>query len=101
MLTDLPRISGECKGARMTVQLSPPRVPIAPPPARPIRKRRSRLKRALTSWQLYVLLTPAVVYVLIFKYWPMYGAQIAFRDYNPSDGFAGSPWVGLEHLSLI
>ncbi|WP_394276084.1 ABC transporter permease [Luteococcus sp.] len=34
----------------------------------------------------------------IFKYWPMYGAQIAFRNYNPIDGFTGSPWVGLKHF---
>ena len=100
MLTDLPRISSECKGALMTVQLSPLQVLVTPPPvAQPKRKRRSPLKRALASWQLYVLLTPAVVYVLIFKYWPMYGAQIAFRDYNPADGFSGSPWVGLEHFA--
>lgn len=39
-----------------------------------------------------------MLYILVFKYWPMYGAQIAFRNYNPSDGFAGSPWVGLEHF---
>jgi putative aldouronate transport system permease protein len=39
-----------------------------------------------------------VLYVALFKYWPMYGAQIAFRNYNPADGFAGSPWVGLDHF---
>lgn len=39
-----------------------------------------------------------MVSVIVFKYWPMYGAQIAFRNYNPADGFAGSPWVGLEHF---
>lgn len=75
----------------MTAQVSPPRTPL------PIR-RRSRWRRARASWQLYVLLLPAVAYVLVFKYWPMYGAQIAFRDYNPVDGFSGSPWVGLEHF---
>lgn len=52
----------------------------------------------MRSWQLYVLLLPALASVLVFKYWPMYGAQIAFRNYNPADGFAGSPWVGLEHF---
>jgi putative aldouronate transport system permease protein len=56
-------------------------------------------RRAQRSWQLYVLLAPAVAYVLVFKYWPMFGAQIAFRDYNPVDGFIGSPWVGLEHFT--
>lgn len=57
-----------------------------------------RLKRVLRAWQLYVLLTPALVYVAIFKYWPMYGVQIAFRNYNPIDGFSGSPWVGLDNF---
>lgn len=57
-----------------------------------------RLRLMARSWQLYVLLLPAVLYIIIFKYWPMYGAQIAFRNYNPSEGFAGSPWVGLEHF---
>jgi putative aldouronate transport system permease protein len=67
--------------------------------AAPVPRRRvSRLRHAARSWQLYVLLAPAVVYVLLFKYWPMYGAQIAFRDYNPTLGFSGSPWVGLEHF---
>lgn len=62
------------------------------------RRRVSRLRRAARSWQLYVLLTPAILYVALFKYWPMYGAQIAFRNYNPAEGFAGSPWVGLAHF---
>jgi putative aldouronate transport system permease protein len=56
-------------------------------------------RKAARSWQLYVLLAPALAYVVVFKYWPMYGAQIAFRDYNPVDGFTGSPWVGLEHFT--
>lgn len=75
----------------MTTETSPPRTS---PPVR----RTSRWRRIRASWQLYVLLLPAVAYVLVFKYWPMYGAQIAFRDYNPVDGFSGSPWVGLEHF---
>jgi putative aldouronate transport system permease protein len=62
------------------------------------RRRLSPWRRVARSWQLYVLLAPAVAYVLVFKYWPMYGAQIAFRNYNPVDGFAGSPWVGLAHF---
>ncbi|MGO1947839.1 MAG: sugar ABC transporter permease, partial [Brachybacterium alimentarium] len=52
----------------------------------------------LHAWQLYVLLAPALVYLIVFKYWPMYGAQIAFRDYNPVDGFFWSRWVGLDHF---
>lgn len=72
--------------------------PTSPHRTSPPVRRTSRWRRIRTSWQLYVLLLPAVLYVLVFKYWPMYGAQIAFRDYNPVDGFSGSPWVGLEHF---
>lgn len=57
-----------------------------------------RLTRVLRAWQLYVLLAPALIYVAVFKYWPMYGVQIAFRNYNPIDGFSGSPWVGLDNF---
>lgn len=57
-----------------------------------------RIKRVMRAWQLYVLLAPALIYVAVFKYWPMYGVQIAFRNYNPIDGFSGSPWVGLDNF---
>lgn len=66
------------------------------PEARPRTSLRLRLAR---HWQLYLLLAPAVIYLVLFKYWPMYGVQIAFRNYNPIDGFMGSEWVGLEHIT--
>ncbi len=50
------------------------------------------------SWQLYVLLAPTLLYFLIFKYYPMYGLQIAFRDYLPGLGIWGSEWVGWHHF---
>nr|HML46572.1 sugar ABC transporter permease [Clostridia bacterium] len=48
------------------------------------------------SWQLYLLVLPALVYIAVFKYWPMYGVQIAFKAFNAGKGIAGSPWVGLK-----
>lgn len=48
--------------------------------------------------QLYLLLLPFVIYYLIFFYTPMYGLQIAFKDYKPLAGIWGSEWVGLEHF---
>lgn len=39
-----------------------------------------------------------VAYLIIFKYLPMYGVQIAFRDYAPAKGITGSPWVGFKHF---
>ncbi len=53
-------------------------------------------RRILESWQLYVLLLIPVVITIIYKYVPMYGIQIAFRDYKPSRGFFGSEWVGWD-----
>lgn len=53
-------------------------------------------KQFRRDWQLHLLLLLPVIYVLIFYYWPMYGVQIAFRDYSPRAGVAGSEWVGLK-----
>lgn len=47
---------------------------------------------------LYVLAIVPLVYLILFKYWPMYGVQIAFRDYSVSRGINGSEWVGLKHI---
>jgi len=46
----------------------------------------------------YLMVAPVVAFYLIFHYWPMYGAQIAFRNFSPMLGITGSPWVGLEHI---
>ncbi len=53
-------------------------------------------KRIKDNWQLYLMLLVPVVLTIIYKYIPMYGIQIAFRDYKASKGFMGSEWVGLE-----
>ena len=47
---------------------------------------------------LYLLLVPGVLYFLIFKYWPMWGVFIAFKDYSPYLGFWQSEWVGFEYF---
>lgn len=61
--------------------------------------RKNNIKKVLSSWQLYVLILPAFIYFLVFHYGPMYGVQIAFKNYMPSLGIWGSPWVGLDHFS--
>lgn len=58
----------------------------------------NKLKRILSFWQIYVLLLPGLFYVLIFSYQPLYGLQIAFKDYRVSLGIWGSEWVGLKHF---
>ena len=49
-------------------------------------------------WQLYVLVLPAVLYFLVFNYLPLYGIQIAFKDFKAVFGISGSKWVGLKHF---
>lgn len=50
---------------------------------------------------MYAMLIPGVLSVLIFKYFPMYGLVIAFKNYNPFIGIADSPWVGLDNFKAI
>jgi len=52
-------------------------------------------------WQLYLILTPGLLYFVIFKYVPMANAVIAFKDYNVVAGIWGSPWVGFKHFELF
>ena len=70
------------------------------PPATPRKKGRwaniaSNFKRDL--W-LYLMLIPGLVYFLIYKYGPMWGLLISFKDYQPFLGFFDSPWVGMKHF---
>lgn len=57
-----------------------------------------RLKR---DWQIYLLLAPTVIWFLLFLYKPMYGLQIAFKDYSVFRGITDSPWVGFEHFVTL
>lgn len=50
---------------------------------------------------LYLMLLPACLYYLIFKYVPIYGMLMAFQDFSPAKGFLGSPFVGLEHFKRL
>ncbi|RAV16063.1 ABC transporter permease [Paenibacillus contaminans] len=48
---------------------------------------------------IYLLALPVIAYYLVFHYGPMYGVQIAFKDFSPSLGIADSPWVGFRHFT--
>lgn len=61
----------------------------------------NRWLRMLRNYQLYLMILPALLYFIIFCYGPMYGLQIAFRDYKVRDGIAGSAWVGLKHFQRL
>lgn len=56
------------------------------------------IKEMRKNWDLYLLILPVVVYFIIFKYLPMFGVQIAFRDYISTRGFWRSPFVGFKYF---
>jgi ABC-type polysaccharide transport system permease subunit len=55
-------------------------------------------RRIRNDWQLYLFLLVPLVYIVIFAYVPMAGAQIAFRRYSARLGIWGSPWAGLANF---
>jgi len=55
-------------------------------------------KRIMRHWQLYLIISIPMISILIFSYVPMYGVQIAFRDYIATKGIWGSPWVGIKYF---
>lgn len=70
--------------------------------SRHLTDRKQRIKiclhRMRINWVLYLFLAPCVTYIFIFDYLPMYGIQIAFRDFKASLGIWGSNWVGFKHF---
>jgi putative aldouronate transport system permease protein len=62
------------------------------------KKSRNLLKDMAKVWQLYVLMALPFAYIIIFKYVPMYGAQIAFKNFIATKGIMNSPWVGFDHF---
>ena len=54
---------------------------------------KTNVKKTLKAWQLYVLLIPALLWAVIFAYYPMYGVVIAFKDYKIRAGILDSPWA--------
>ncbi|MDF2961603.1 MAG: binding-protein-dependent transport system inner rane component [Paenibacillus sp.] len=64
-------------------------------------KRDSRWKLFRNNLDMYVLLVPGLLFLLLFKYTPMYGILIAFQEFNIFDGISGSKWVGLEQFQKL
>ena len=61
-------------------------------------RRNKLLKQIKASIPLYILIAPSLIILLVFSYIPLVGIVIAFKDYTPSLGFLGSPWVGFKHF---
>ena len=62
------------------------------------RRRRMRIKMVKQHWPLYLFLFPTIIYFLLFRFYPLYGLQLAFKNYRVVDGIAGSPWTGLDNF---
>ncbi|NQX64329.1 ABC transporter permease [Paenibacillus qinlingensis] len=69
--------------------------------AKPKTQGSGRWKLIVTNYDLYLLLIPGILFLLIFKYAPMYGVVIAFQDFNIFDGFTGSKFVGLDQFEKL
>ena len=70
-------------------------------PERPTRLdtwRAGLVKETRNNWQLHVMILPVLVGFFLFRFYPLYGLQIAFKDYNIVAGIKGSDWVGLENF---
>ncbi len=55
-------------------------------------------KEVFARYQLYLLILLPFTYILVFHYFPLYGLQIAFKDFIATKGITGSPWVGFKHF---
>ena len=63
--------------------------------------RKQKIRFLKNNWDLYLFLIPGISYFILFHYIPMYGVQLAFRDFNPLQGITGSDWVGLDHFQRL
>lgn len=74
-------------------------VPLAPALPQNRQKRSSHLMRQMIRrYDLYLMLLLPIAWYLIFHYGPLYGLQIAFKNFNPAKGIIGSDWTGFEHF---
>ncbi|MGG3311385.1 MULTISPECIES: ABC transporter permease [Paenibacillus] len=82
-----------------------PTIEPSPAPYKEMKKKRGYWGRLGSDiwkeWDLYLLLVPGILFILLFKYTPMYGITIAFKDFNIFTGFADSPWVGWKHFEKL
>lgn len=60
-----------------------------------------RTKRYVQVYPLYLMLIPGFAFIILFQYVPLYGITIAFKDFYPSRGVLGSPWVGWEYFRYM
>lgn len=66
-----------------------------------MRRLKQKGKLALSQWQLYVLLLPSLLLLILFHYVPMYGITIAFKDLGIGESLFGGTWVGFKHFERL
>ncbi|WP_221469351.1 ABC transporter permease [Cohnella nanjingensis] len=64
-------------------------------------KRPEARKSFARHWQLYLVIAPPLLFFLIFKYYPMLNAVLAFKDYYVTKGIWGSPWIGFKNFEMF
>lgn len=62
------------------------------------KKERYYLTDLKSNWQLYAMVLLPLIWIIMFRYMPMYGVQIAFKNYTPTKGIIGSEWAGFKHF---
>jgi putative aldouronate transport system permease protein len=87
--------------AQEATGVAEPLIALEPRPPRESRRRGDRRARLLRYRWLYLMLVPGVVYFATFRYGPMYGVVIAFKDYVPFLGINASQWVGLKYFQQL
>lgn len=75
------------------------RAPLSAEARRQLKGKPYPLKKSLRRhWQLYLMVAVPLGFLVVFNYWPLLGAQVAFRNYSPLKGVWGSPWAGLTYF---
>lgn len=67
-------------------------------PRKPLTPGQKKLYHIVKNYDLYLMLLPTVVFIIVFAYVPMYGVTLAFKKYMPFEGIIGSPWIGFSHF---
>lgn len=93
----LKRLTENFKGKKH----SPSRIENKLPHDEKPKKENLLLKKLAKNKLIYLMIAPGLLYILIYKYFPMYGLIISFQDYKPYLGITGSKWVGFEHFQRL
>lgn len=66
-----------------------------------VKRRKSLISRIVLNREIYLMALPGLILLVIFRYLPMYGITVAFKDFNVIKGIIGSPWIGFENYERL